>query len=342
MRLGVNQKQTKRLSVILLPGHERVFSFSLKWASIYAGTIILSVLSCVLVNFVTVSYPTRAHEFSMLMSTGTGRLSYLLSEQIAYVKSEEMIYSESATQLLEATKQLESKDKTIREKDEIAPQYKTLKEIFNSKPYRELATNPQLSDQGSVISAKAATILQKIDSTTHIFAQAERITDNLYWLRTHTPNCYPVPDGETRDHNPGFGYRIHPIWGTFDNHTGIDIEGKLGEPIYAVADGVVTRAKLYGGYGRCIDILHRKDEGGIVSRYGHCDEIVVKEGDMVKRGDLIGYVGSTGTSTGPHIHFEITIDNRPTDPDEYIRNVNMSQKYLKKEVPAQQKASGGK
>jgi len=99
---------------------------------------------------------------------------------------------------------------------------------------------------------------------------------------------------------------------------------------------------LYGGYGRCIDILRRKDEGGIVSRYGHCDEIVVKEGDMVNRGDLIGYVGSTGTSTGPHIHFEITIYNRPTDPDEYIRNVNISQKYLKKEVPAQQKASGGK
>lgn len=343
MRLGVNQKQTKRFSVILLPGHKGVFSFNLKWAGIYGGVVTFSALLCMLVNFVAVSYPTRVHEFNMLISTGTGRLSYLLSEQIAYVKSEEMIYSESATQLLEAAKQLESKDKVIREKDEIAPQYKTLKEIFNSKPYRELATAPQLSGQGSTISAKAATILQKIDSTTHIFAQAERITDNLYWLRTHTPNCYPVPDGETRNHDPAFGYRIHPIWGTFDYHTGIDIEGKLGEPIYAVADGIVTRSNWYGGYGLCIDVLHRKDEGGILSRYAHCDEIVVKEGDMIKRGDLIGYVGSTGTSTGPHIHFEITINNRPIDPVEYINKVNMSQKYLKKEAPAQQqKQDGGK
>ncbi len=64
---------------------------------------------------------------------------------------------------------------------------------------------------------------------------------------------------------------------------------------------------------------------------------------MIKRGDLIGYVGSTGTSTGPHIHFEITINNRPIDPVEYINKVNMSQKYLKKEAPAQQqKQDGGK
>jgi murein DD-endopeptidase MepM/ murein hydrolase activator NlpD len=103
-------------------------------------------------------------------------------------------------------------------------------------------------------------------------------------------------------------------------HTGIDIDGDLGEPIYAVADGLVTIAKWYGGYGNFVEILHRHDSGGIKTRYGHNSEVLVKEGDWVKRGQVIAYIGSTGYSTDPHIHFELMINGEFWDAGQYIRN----------------------
>lgn len=115
-----------------------------------------------------------------------------------------------------------------------------------------------------------------------------------------------------------YGYRTHPIFKTIKFHSGIDLASSKGTKIYASRDGVVTLAGWNGGYGNCIKIEHEENYHTL---YGHLDYggLLVKVGDEVKKGELIGLMGSTGYSTGPHLHFEIIKDNLTQDPMEYLR-----------------------
>ena len=113
----------------------------------------------------------------------------------------------------------------------------------------------------------------------------------------------------------GFGYRIHPIFGTKKLHTGIDLNAGAGTPILASESGTVIMARTYGGYGRAVVIDHG---GGLSTLYAHQSSIVVSEGQRVARGDVIGYVGCTGYCTGPHLHFETREWGTPVDPMKYL------------------------
>jgi murein DD-endopeptidase MepM/ murein hydrolase activator NlpD len=108
-----------------------------------------------------------------------------------------------------------------------------------------------------------------------------------------------------------FGYRYHPILHFTRFHAGIDIGAGWGSPIVAAADGQVLGAGWAGGYGREVQIAHG---GGITSIYGHMSEIVAQQGSFVHAGQLIGYVGSSGLSTGPHLHFEVRQGGTPVNP----------------------------
>lgn len=108
-----------------------------------------------------------------------------------------------------------------------------------------------------------------------------------------------------------FGYRVHPIFHTRKLHTGVDLAAPRGTPIYAAGDGVVEKAGWSSGYGQFTLIKHNN---GYETGYGHQSKIIVKAGTRVRQGQLIGYVGSTGNSTGPHLHFEIRINGRFVDP----------------------------
>lgn len=112
-----------------------------------------------------------------------------------------------------------------------------------------------------------------------------------------------------------FGLRIHPISGEQKVHSGIDIAAAEGESFVAVADGKVIEARNAGGYGNLIVIKHRK---GLLTRYAHAQKILVTLGQNVRKGEVIGLVGSTGQSTGPHVHFEIARFNQEIDPASYI------------------------
>lgn len=113
----------------------------------------------------------------------------------------------------------------------------------------------------------------------------------------------------------GFGRRTDPITGRMAWHAGIDFAGKAGSPVVAVASGVVTFAGPRSGYGRVIDINHG---GGYVTRYGHNEELLVGVGDLVKKGQMIAHMGSTGRSTGPHVHFEVLKDGAQINPARFI------------------------
>lgn len=108
-----------------------------------------------------------------------------------------------------------------------------------------------------------------------------------------------------------FGERVHPVTGQYSFHTGIDIAAETGSPIYAAFDGEVLVSDYDQWNGNYLKIVH---DGDIMTVYCHCDTLHVKEGDIVKAGDIIAEVGSTGSSTGPHLHFEFRINNISYDP----------------------------
>jgi murein DD-endopeptidase MepM/ murein hydrolase activator NlpD len=113
----------------------------------------------------------------------------------------------------------------------------------------------------------------------------------------------------------GFGPRVHPIFGTRRMHTGLDIGGRSGEPIYAAKGGTVISAGWRGGYGNAVVVDHG---GGFSTLYAHQSKIAVQIGDVVSLGDVLGYVGSTGWSTAPHLHYELRLNGKPIDPLPYL------------------------
>ena len=114
----------------------------------------------------------------------------------------------------------------------------------------------------------------------------------------------------------GFGMRTHPVLGGRRQHKGIDLASPIGSPIYATADGVVSRADWFSSYGLYISLDHG---ASLETRYGHLSRLNVAEGQTVRKGDLIGYVGTTGRSTGPHLHYEVRIAGTAVNPIPYMQ-----------------------
>jgi murein DD-endopeptidase MepM/ murein hydrolase activator NlpD len=133
------------------------------------------------------------------------------------------------------------------------------------------------------------------------------------WVRANSaPNLWPVEGPVTGS----FGERIDPFNGEGAFHSGIDIGALFGQPIVAPAEGVVVFADFMGGYGRAIVLDHGHS---ITTRFGHLKSFAVFPGQHVHRGDTIGYVGDSGRSTGPHLHYEVRINDVPVNPHKYLR-----------------------
>ena len=125
-----------------------------------------------------------------------------------------------------------------------------------------------------------------------------------------------VPVTSNRAMSSNFGMRMHPVLGGYRMHKGVDLPASTGTPIHATADGVIGRADWFGGYGLCVEIEHGAN---LETRYGHMSRIAVAEGQHVHKGDVIGYVGSTGRSTGPHLHYEVRIGGEAVNPVPYLQ-----------------------
>ncbi|HEX7637464.1 MAG TPA: M23 family metallopeptidase, partial [Burkholderiaceae bacterium] len=117
----------------------------------------------------------------------------------------------------------------------------------------------------------------------------------------------------------GFGFRTDPFTGRPALHTGLDFPSPIGTPIHAAAAGVVRTAELHPEYGNMLEIDHGN---GLVTRYGHTSKILVKPGDLVRRGQVVALVGTTGRSTGPHLHFEVLVDGVQQDPQRFLAGPN--------------------
>ena len=137
----------------------------------------------------------------------------------------------------------------------------------------------------------------------------------------------------------GYGVRSDPFKGRAAMHAGIDLAGPIGTPIYATADGIVGRSEWNnGGYGNLVELDHGH---GIQTRYGHLSKSLVTAGQHVKRGDMIALMGSTGRSTGSHLHYEVRIDGKPVNPVPFLQSTSYLQSVQQRAAAATRIAIGG-
>ena len=131
-------------------------------------------------------------------------------------------------------------------------------------------------------------------------------------IEVAVPSINPV---EIMKFSSGFGYRNAPTRGASRNHKGIDIPGPVGTPIYATADGMIGRAQWVSGYGKYVEIEHGN---AVQTRYGHLSAMNVVPGQRIRKGDVLGYMGSTGRSTGSHLHYEVRIAGEAINPTAFL------------------------
>jgi murein DD-endopeptidase MepM/ murein hydrolase activator NlpD len=135
-----------------------------------------------------------------------------------------------------------------------------------------------------------------------------------------------------------FGMRTHPVLGGRRKHKGIDLAAPTGTPVYATADGIVDRAEWFSSYGLYVEIGHGAE---LETRYAHMSRLAVAEGQWVNKGDVIGYVGSTGRSTGPHLHYEVRIAGIAVNPIPYMVESPVQQRLAKLEEASEEGGQGG-
>lgn len=184
--------------------------------------------------------------------------------------------------------------------------------LDNEARYRELQ---QLSDAGLVtyLTQRMDLLERQLFAQVQSFDQLRDAVGKQKDKLSHIPSVLPIKV-EDYTMSSGYGYRRDPIYGSSKFHEGLDFSASIGTPVYATADGEITVAKREAGYGNCIDIDHGYN---YLTRYAHLSEILVKEGSQVKRGQMIGKVGSTGKSTGPHLHYEVRFKGEAQNPVNY-------------------------
>ena len=135
-------------------------------------------------------------------------------------------------------------------------------------------------------------------------------------VSTGNPSFLPTMWAHLGKINNEFGYRTNPFGGRgYEFHAGMDIDGNTGDLVAAPANGRITKANWEGGYGNLIEVDHGN---GLTTRYGHLSKVGVQIGDTVQRGQLVGLIGSTGRSTGPHLHYEVRLNGKPINPRRFL------------------------
>lgn len=227
---------------------------------------------------------------------------------------------EAHKQKLEADRaKLVELEKSALAKQAEIEQKKAERNVVLQKAQNDRATAMQAIEELNASSAQVSAMLKERQAARAAAAAAaaaaaqssggQGASDN--WVQGTGQLGWPVSGEITSP----YGYRVHPIWGTTIYHSGIDIGIDEGTPVHAADGGVVVWSGWMGGYGYAVVIDHGN---GLSTLYGHNSELAVDEGQSVAKGQVISYAGSTGNSTGPHVHFEVRVNGDPVDPMGYL------------------------
>ncbi len=187
----------------------------------------------------------------------------------------------------------------------------------------------KLSDRDLAANAskKLDSLIKRAYVQSKSFDEVEDLAKQKKTLLSSVPAIMPIRKELLRTPPGGYGMRIHPVYKIWRMHKGMDFAVPSGSDIFATGDGVVTKVKRGGGYG--IHVVIKHNYGGYETLYAHMIRAKAREGQKVKRGDVIGYVGSTGTSTAPHVHYEIRKNGRVLNPINFYSNDLSPKEYEK-------------
>ncbi len=251
----------------------------------------------------------------------------MLEQENADLKDDYAVMQQQVNQLQQKMDELSNRDnnvyRSIFESSPI-PDSARLKAMEKSK---EVQLVKSLGETNLIksISAQINRLILLTSYQEKSFNDIEAMVKNKEKLLAAIPAIQPVSDKDLTRIASGFGTRIDPVYKVPKFHAGLDFTAPIGTPIYATADGIVTDAGFNeGGYGNRVIINHGF---GYETLYGHMYRIKAKEGQKIKRGEVIGYVGSTGKSTGPHCHYEVHRNGNPVDPVYYFYNDLTPEQY---------------
>jgi len=199
----------------------------------------------------------------------------------------------------------------------------------NKKDKYKTLLNKNLENEEIVLATfeKIDLLKRKMYVQTKSYDQISQMVKDKSKMLSSIPAIQPIDNKQLTRLSSGFGMRMHPIYKVMQFHPGIDFAARHGTPIYASGDGVIIEAEYNaGGYGNAVKIDHGY---GYETYYAHMAKFVVSEGQKVKRGELIGYVGSTGFSTAPHLHYEVFYNGERVNPVYYFFNDVSPEEYQK-------------
>ncbi len=221
---------------------------------------------------------------------------------LAYIVYMNYRNHELNSQLTQANKQIEVVTEN-KVKEKLVKIDETLSKINNYLQQRRALPDGSIGGESSEKSNDVYGKVSFYEEQSEVFLNALE----------NTPTGYPF-DGPM---SSGYGYRTNPFGGrSGEFHPGVDFKGQIGDPIYATASGIVSRCDWYNGYGNAVVINH---SCGLQTLFGHMSKVNVVQGQQVAAGDLIGFVGTTGRSTGPHVHYEIRRDGSDIDPVPFLK-----------------------
>ncbi len=261
-----------------------------------------------------------------------GLISYLAFQFIGSPK--EKILQQQNEDLKDNYRQLKDRTQSIQQQmQELEKRDNDVyRAIFEASPVPDSARAKQLENQLEIATiqrlkdnqlvASIVTTLNNLSSRLSAqkksYDEVEELVKNKEQLLSHTPAIQPVSNKDLNRIASGFGYRIDPVYKTTKFHAGLDFSAPQGTPIYATADGTVSTAGNSGnGYGNHVIINHGY---GYETLYGHMVRVKIRNGQTVKRGEVIGWVGSTGKSTGPHCHYEVHKNGEKINPIYFFFN----------------------
>lgn len=242
------------------------------------------------------------------------------------LKSQYGVLSARLENMLEVMDRMEERDdnfyRVMMQLDPISDAQR-LSGLDYENRYSQLSklSDSRLVDQ---LSKRMNLLEKKIYSQLQSFDQLQETLENQQDRLSHIPSVLPINIADYTM-SSGYGWRVDPIYGASKFHEGLDFAASKGTDVFATGNGIVTIAGREAGYGNCIDIDHGYN---YLTRYAHLSDIFVKPGEEVKRGQLIGKVGSTGKSTGPHLHYEVRYKNIPQNPvNFYFMDLTPEQYY---------------
>ena len=236
-----------------------------------------------------------------------------IKKERAEIAARKQALEQSRAKLVELEKAAVAKQAEIEQK-------KKEREVVLQKAQNDRATAMQAVEELNASSAQITALLKarqaeraaaRAAAEAAAAAAAQQSAPSYSWVQGSGQLGWPVSGEITSP----YGYRTHPIWGTTIYHSGIDIGVDEGTPVHAADGGTVVWSGWMGGYGYAVVIDHGN---GMSTLYGHNSELAVSEGQDVSKGQVIAYAGSTGNSTGPHVHFEVRISGDPVDPMGYL------------------------